>query len=174
MVKTTPTNFFLEHRSAPVRALSSLTRRDADAVRATVRAAGAAHALEEHDDYDGYLSILLTAPAGAASYVVAGRTDSVELSELRGDEMTTIGIFASTGAAMLVLRGLLERGGWSDAVRETPIGRTVAEITSLAAEMIERHGRDADIHAALRAETDSGWQRILRAIDVVKKLPPRS
>ena len=42
----------------PFGALSSLTRRDADAVRATVRAAASSHTVQEHDDYDGYLSLL--------------------------------------------------------------------------------------------------------------------
>ncbi len=108
MVSPTPTNFSLEQRTAPVRALSSLTRRDADAVRAAVRAAGATHVIEEHDDYEGYLSLLLTASeAGASSYLVAGRTGAVELAVLRGDDMTALGTFASTEAAMPVLRGAI-------------------------------------------------------------------
>ncbi|RYF03592.1 MAG: hypothetical protein EOO40_12060, partial [Deltaproteobacteria bacterium] len=58
-----------------IRAFRSLTRRDADAVRSTVRAAATGYTVQEHDDYDGYLSLLLTPlDDTAASYVVAGRT----------------------------------------------------------------------------------------------------
>ena len=55
-----------------IRALSSLTRRDVDAVHAALRAAACSYAIHEHDDYDGYLSMLITTGDGTdPSYMVA-------------------------------------------------------------------------------------------------------
>lgn len=115
---------------ATIRALSSLTRRDADAVRATVRVAASNHTVEEHDDYDGYLSLLITPDRETSpSFMVAGRTGAVDLVEMHGDEMIAIGSFASIGAAMIVLRPALERSGadrdpscrrWPSLVEPTP------------------------------------------------------
>ena len=65
--------------SASVRALSSLSRRDVAAVHATVRAAARLHTIQEHDDYDGYLSLLITpTDAGRPSFMVAGKTGAVD------------------------------------------------------------------------------------------------
>ena len=95
---------------ATIRALSSLSRRDAEIVRATVRAAASCHTVQEHDDYDGYLSLLITPTDDVRpSFMVAGRSGAVDVAELWGDEMMTIGTFASIGAAMVVLRPALER-----------------------------------------------------------------
>ena len=141
---------------ATIRALSSLTRRDADAVRATVRAAATHHSVQEHDDYDGYLSLLITPENDVRpSYMVAGRTGAVDVAELCGDEMTTVGTFPSIGAAMIVLRPALERTDEDS-------------IAMQAAALLQRHGDDAGLHVALRADAKPGqepWPSILRAID---------
>ncbi len=162
MVHATPMKFLLEQTSL-VRALSSLTRRDADAVRATLRAAGSSLAVEEHDDYDGYLSLLLTAadPNGP-SYLVSGRTGAVELAELRGDDMVIIGCFAGIGPAMLTLRAVL--GAREQAQAADPAAPTTAAVTSLAAELLRRHGVDADLHAAMRADAEASWKPIARQL----------
>ncbi len=166
---TTPMKFPLEQISL-VRALSSLTRRDADAVRAALRAAGSILTVAEHDDYDGYLSLLLTSPeAGASGYLVSGRTGAIELAELSGDDMMVIGHFASIGPAMLSLRARLEERARA-AVAPSDTG--IAGVTSLAAALLHRHGQDAELHAAMRADAEESWKPVLRAIDVLKRLPP--
>lgn len=155
MVQATPVQDRVDH-TAPVRALSSLTRRDAAAVRATVRAAGNVYAVEEHDDYDGYLSLLLTPPQeGGASSLVSGRTGAVDLAAVQGDSMTALGCYPSVGAAMLVLRAALEREDADAAPHED------------ARLLRDRHGADADLHAAMRADSANGdrWQAVIRAID---------
>ena len=159
MVQTFPMQHPQE-TSATIRALSSLTRRDADAVRATLRASTCSYALQEHDDYDGYLSFLLTpADETRPSYMVAGRTGAVDLAELQGDDMAALGTFPSIGAAMAVLRPALER--------QTP-GSTVPTAFATAASLRARHGTDATVHAAMRADAEParpGWPAILRKLD---------
>ena len=160
MVPFTPLQRFPEQGVAPIRALSSLTPRDADAVRATVRAVGCAYSVQEHDDYDGYLSLLLLpTDAAAPSFLISGRTGAVDLAELDGDDMAVMGTFASAGAAMLVLRLALTRP-WRAASPPNP--------ADAAARLREQHGHDAGLHAALRADADPDgrrWSSILRAID---------
>ena len=157
MVQITPMRS-LQLGLPSIRALSSLTRRDADAVRATVRAAASSHTVQEHDDYDGYLSLLITpARETRSSFMVAGRTGAVDVAELWADEMVTLGTFASVGAAMTVLRPALER--------EEPIADLKAKID--AAALTSQHGDNAGLHAALQADADpSGrWAAVLRALD---------
>jgi hypothetical protein len=173
MVHTTPTHFLLEQGPATVRALRSLSRRDADAVRATIRAAGGEWTVEEHDDYDGYLSLLI-APArdGGPAYLIAGRTDAVEVAELRSDEMIALGSFPGIGAATAVLRRSLAASCWAANPVQTATQRAVSpqEAARAAEQMIERHGSDAGLHAAMRADTENElagevWRAVVRAID---------
>lgn len=139
-----------------IRALSSLTRRDADAVRSTVRAAATDYTVQEHDDYDGYLSLLVTPGDDTGScYVVAGRTGAVDVASLQNDDMTSLGTFPSIGAAMIVLRPALERRG-----RPNP--------TPTASTLVARHGADATLQAALAADArpgHAGWASVLRSLD---------
>lgn len=172
MVQTTPTHFLLEQGTATVRALRSLTRRDADAVRAAIRASGGEWTVEEHDDYDGYLSLLIAPSHEGAAYLVAGRTDAVEVAELRGDEMITLGAFPSIGAAAAVLRRALGGSCWAANPAETgaPRGLSAQQAARFAEQLIERHGSDAGLHAAMRADAEGefageGWRAVIRAID---------
>ncbi len=160
MVPTTPLQFLLEQGPTPVRAFSSLTKRDMAAVNAAVRASGGGFAIEEHDDYDGYLSLLLSpGQEGRPAYLISGRTGAVDLAEIRGDDMIALGSgFASIGAAMTVLRPALERGS------------APTHNVHRAERLIERHGQDAGLHAAFDADAAgpgarTGWSAILRAID---------
>ena len=154
-----------------MRALRSLTRRDTDAVRAALRASGGEWMLEEHDDYDGYLSLLI-APAreGGPAYLVAGRTDAVELAELRGDELIALGAFPSIGAATAVLRRSLAGSCWAANPARTAPARNVSaqEAANRAEQLIERHGSDAGLHAAMRADTGragDAWRAVIGVID---------
>lgn len=142
-----------------IRAISSLSRRDVAAVHATVRAAAMRHTIQEHDDYDGYLSLLIT-PVNPAhpSFMVAGKTGAVDLAELWGDDMVALGTFPSIGAAMIVLRPALE----SD--QHQPAERPSATATALR----DHHGDDAPLQAALDADAQPGrrnWSSILRTLD---------
>ena len=160
MVQTFPTHQPQASASATIRAFTSLTRRDADAVRNTLRAAACCYSANEHDDYDGYLSMLLT-PADEAhpSYMVGGRTGAVDIAELQGDDMAALGTYPSIGAAMAVLRPLLERN---------QPGSTAASTTATVAALRERHGADASLHAAMHADAQPnrpGWTAVLRTLD---------
>ena len=160
MVQTFPMTHPHDSTSAAIRAFSSLTRRDANAVHATLRAAACSYTVHEHDDYDGYLSLLLTpAEDSRPSYMVAGRTGAVDVAELQGDDMAALGTFPGIGAAMAVLRPLLERNA---------PGSQSLTATATAASLRERHGADASLHAAMRADATPdrpGWTAILRTLD---------
>ena len=160
MVQTFPMYRPHESQSATIRAFSSLTRRDADVVRATLRAAACSYTAQEHDDYDGYLSVLLTpADQTRPSYMVAGRTGAVDLAELQDDDMAALGTFPSIGAAMAVLRPALERNH---------PGSTSPSTTATAENFRERHGADAGLQAAMDADSrpdQPGWAAILRTLD---------
>ena len=159
MVQAMRFHRFPDHGTAVIRALSSLTRRDADAVREIVRALGGAFGVQEHDDYDGYLSLLLTpAQETAPSFLVSGRVGAIDLAEFDDDDMTPLGTFASIGAAMLVLRPALERGRWTAPLRK-PAG--------VAERLRARHGDDAD-HTAMHTDAERdrrNWSSVLRATD---------
>lgn len=139
-----------------IRALRSLTRRDADAVRYTVRAAATGYTVQEHDDYDGYLSLLVTpADDRGTSYLVAGRTGAVDIAQLQDDDMALLGTFPSIGAAMIVLRPALE-----DLRRPS--------VAPSATTLVARHGSDATLQAALQADArpgHAGWASVLRSLD---------
>lgn len=159
MVQTLSMHCSSDPTQATIRALSSLTRRDADAVRATARAAARGHTVHEHDDYDGYLSLLVTpAHESRSSYMVAGRTGAVDIAELHGDDFTAIGTYSSIGAAMAALRPALEDPG-----RTVPRSELAA-----ATSLVERHGADASLHAAMHADAQPGsrnWSSVLRTLD---------
>lgn len=159
MVHTFPMHH-AQDTTATIRAFSSLTRRDANSVRATLRAAACSYTVQEHDDYDGYLSLLVV-PADdvRASYMVAGRTGAVDLAELQGDDMASLGTFPSIGAAMAVLRPALERN---------QPGSIVPSATSTVATLVGKHGADAGLHAAMHADATPsrpGWAAVLRTLD---------
>lgn len=141
---------------ASIRALHSLTRRDANAVRSTVRAAATGYSVQEHDDYDGYLSLLITPTDDAApSYVVAGRTGAVDVAVLQNDDMIALGTFPSIGAAMVVLRPKLE---CVDRLVELPSARM----------LVAQHGADAALQAAMQADArpgHAGWASVSRSLD---------
>lgn len=143
-----------------IRAFRSLTRRDADAVRSTVRAAATGYTVQEHDDYDGYLSLLLTpSDDTASSYVVTGRTGAIDIATLRDDDMAPMGTFPSIGAAMIVLRPALERQDRSP-VQPGPVPCSSA--------LVARHGSDATLQAALQVDArpgHAGWASVLRSLD---------
>lgn len=162
MVQRFPLQCALASSDTSVRALRSLTRRDADAVRSTVRAAATGFTVQEHDDYDGYLSLMVsTDDATARSFVVTGQTGAIEVAALHEDDMVPLGKFPSIGAAMIVLRSALEQ---ADASVEPE------EVAASAERLVARHGPDATLQAALQADArpgHTGWAAVLRSLDAV-------
>ena len=156
MVQNSPMQCAAVSSESSIRALRSLTRRDADAVRSTVRAAATGYTVQEHDDYDGYLSLLVTsADECGSSYLVAGRTGAVDIAQLLDDDMSPLGTFPSIGAAMIVLRPALE-----------DLGRPIAPPSATA--LVARHGADATLQAAFQADArpeQPGWASVLRSLD---------
>lgn len=109
MVHDLMTEFDLEHGLALIRALGSLTREDAETVERAVRDLAGAWSIEFHDDYEGYLSLLIlpllpAADNDAPGFLVSGRTGAVEVAELRGDGFQTLGCYASASEAAAALR----------------------------------------------------------------------
>ncbi len=158
MHQTTPMPAPLETSTANIRALSSLTRRDAAAVRAAVRLAGGAFTVTEHDDYDGYLSFLLSpVEPDRVAYLVSGRTGAIDLAAILGDELAVLGTFKGIGAAMLSLRASIENG------ERFGIGGGIAQ------SLVDQHGEDAALQAAIEADRADLAARaaLLRAIDAI-------
>ena len=162
---------------ATVRALHSLTARDRDALRAAVRGAGGLWTVLEHEDYEGYLSFLVTPERdGAPGYMISGRRGAVELAAVAEDDVAMLGTFASIGALVAVLKIYLGAASWAanpaGAAPVRPVAERQAERE--AERLCERHGRDAAVQAAMRADAAVGrdgqarWQTVLRAIDGLK------
>ena len=76
-------------------ALRSLTRQAFDAVVTAVAELPGAWLAEPHYDYDGYLSILISPEddSDAPSYLISGQAGQIELAQLQGDQLHTLGQF---------------------------------------------------------------------------------
>lgn len=102
---TGQTNRNWEQGPVTIRALRSLTPQAFAAVRDAICTAPGAWALEQHADYDGYLSFLVS-PEGdhdAPIYVISGRLGQIELAQFQDDELRTLGQFADIEAAIAAL-----------------------------------------------------------------------
>jgi hypothetical protein len=89
-----------------VRALSSLTNHHARQIAEAVQAAAPDWAIDPLDDYDGYLSVLVSMPdetEGQPSYLISGTVQQIELSEVQGDTMRKVGRFENLDQAVDVL-----------------------------------------------------------------------
>lgn len=94
-----------EHGPVTIRALRSLTRQAFEAVADAIGEVSGSWALEQHDDYDGYLSALIS-PEGdrdAPSYLISGQVGQIELAQLQGDELHTLGRFEDIAATIAEL-----------------------------------------------------------------------
>lgn len=101
-----PMNWFTScYEPSPVmiRALRSLTQQHVDAVQAALPVAWS---VDQHDDYDGYLSIVVahghdsgTTPA----FLISGTTGHIELAELGDDVLNPVGRFATIEATIAEL-----------------------------------------------------------------------
>lgn len=93
-----------------IRPLRSITSAQADTVAQAVAALPGPWVAEHHDDYDGYLSIVVSlADADAPTFAVSGRVDHIELSEIHDDDLIERGCFVTIEAACAALTGLQTR-----------------------------------------------------------------
>jgi hypothetical protein len=101
----------LLHGPAVVRALSSMRVAEIALITDVVADVSDRWSVHTHDDYDGYLSILVE-PAGSdhacrPSYLVSGTANHIELDQVRGDKLSTMAAFETMPAAAARLVSLL-------------------------------------------------------------------
>ena len=91
-----------------IRALSSITPEQADLVADRLAELAGSWLVERHDDYDGYMSIVISAgDIDGPTVIMSGRVDAIDLSEMRDDHLHTHGRFSDMDAAIGALVGLL-------------------------------------------------------------------
>lgn len=79
-----------------IRAIRSLTETQADAVRQAVGALSAGWSIDQHEDYEGHLSIVVSRDdrnGTGATFLISGSVDRIELAELRADQLNRLGCF---------------------------------------------------------------------------------
>lgn len=88
-----------------IRALRSLRENVVEAVRETVLEMASPWSLECHDDYDGYLSVLVSheRDPNAPSFLISGKVGQIEMATLHDDELRTLGRFNDLGDAIAEL-----------------------------------------------------------------------
>ncbi len=95
-----------EHGPVTIRALRSLTGQAFEAVRVAIaELPGGGWVLDAHDDYDGYLSLLISPERGsdAPSFLISGQVGLMEVAKFQGDELHTLGRFESLEATIAEL-----------------------------------------------------------------------
>ena len=97
-----------EKASLVIRALSSITPEQADLVVDSLATLAGSWFVERHDDYDGYMSIVISPDDfDAPSLIMSGKANAIELSEMRDDTLHMRGRFSDIDAAIGALLGLL-------------------------------------------------------------------
>ena len=110
MTKNQPRRTAANQDAAVVRALSSITLDQADKLTELIRGAEPAWDIQMFDDYDGYLSLLLTSlnqSASQKSFSITGKAARLELWEAQGDDLTPLGTFDSVDQLSVRLMKLL-------------------------------------------------------------------
>ena len=100
----------LEQGPVTIRALRSLTRQQADVVNQIVTKIAGQWAIEFHDDYEGYLSILvLSAEPGREGpvYIVSGTNSRIEVSVMDEDTLRDVGCYQCMNQAAARLSEVL-------------------------------------------------------------------
>lgn len=107
MIKALPTD--LDMGPVIIRALQSLTKSHMESVAKAVAALPTEWSLNVHDDYDGYLSVIIE-PVGhdSATFLLSGTTEKIEVCKLdHDDRMLKCGSFNTIEAATVQLQTLL-------------------------------------------------------------------
>ncbi len=87
-----------EQHPVTIRAIQSLTPSQADAVRQAVGALSAEWSVDQHEDYEGHLSIVVSRDGQRGTgptFLISGSVDRIELAELRADELHRLGDFSA-------------------------------------------------------------------------------
>lgn len=110
MTENQPRRTAVNHDAAVIRALSSITLDQADKLTEIIRGAGPAWDVQTFDDYDGYLSLLLTPfiqSENEKSFSITGKAECLELWQVHGDDFTPLGSFDSVDQISARLMELL-------------------------------------------------------------------
>jgi hypothetical protein len=111
MIYSGQTNRVGEEGPVTIRALSSLTREASDVVKRGLGRAAPGWCVDEVDDYDGYLSIVVSPideREGDPTFLISGTAHQIELARLQADQLQTVATFASIEDATAKLIGLLD------------------------------------------------------------------
>lgn len=99
----------VEQTLVVIRRLHSISPAQASVVAQAVAALPTPWRVECHDDYEGYLSIVVSRDGhDAPTFAVSGRIHQVELCEVRDDELNARGCFSTVVDAAQALVGLLQ------------------------------------------------------------------
>lgn len=109
MIKARPADQQLDMGPVTIRALRSLTKSHMESVARAVAALPTEWSLDVHDDYEGYLSVIIEpAGHGSATFLLSGTTEQIDVCKLdRDDQMLNCGSFNTIGAATAQLQTLL-------------------------------------------------------------------
>lgn len=102
----------LNLNSSTIRALSSITLDQTEIIVQAVRATGRGWDVQTTDDYDGYLSIMVTPSISAdkeTTFFVAGTAQRLELFKAYDDTMTSVASFNDAKDLSLVLLDIIAR-----------------------------------------------------------------
>lgn len=111
MIYSDQINRVWEQGPVSIRALSSLTRDSSSMVKGAVADIAPSWCVDEIDDYDGYLSIVVSRineREGDPTFLITRRTDQIELARLQADQLHTIATFANIEDATAKLISLLD------------------------------------------------------------------
>ncbi len=96
MMHSCPLYLNPEQHPVTIWASQSLTPSQADAVSQAVDALSADWSVDQHQDYEGYLSLVVSRDGQKGigpTFLISGLVDRIELAELRADELHRLGNF---------------------------------------------------------------------------------
>ena len=105
MIHTSQIDRAWEQGPVTIRALRSLTGQAFEAVSNVISDLPGQWTVQGHDDYDGYLSVLISpkGEADAPSFLISGQVGQIELAQFQGDELHTLGRFEDLEATIAEL-----------------------------------------------------------------------
>ena len=112
MTRPSPPPQHLEEGPVAIRPLRSLTSSHACVVHQAMDARPVPWRVERHDDYDGYLSIVVSSDdPNAPTFAISGTVDKIELAEMRDDALQAQGSFGSIDDVVAALIRLQDADG---------------------------------------------------------------
>ena len=103
----------LEQGLVTIRALRSLTSDQAEIVSKVVAALPGNWAVEHHDDYDGYLLIMISPNEFSThprpSFIISGKADKIEVAELHDEDLRPLGCFNTIEEATAKVANAMSR-----------------------------------------------------------------